>query len=233
MNDEPVGEEAPPPAPRLPAPAEPGLLQQLARQAMQRMVSTGIVLRRSHPEDFAALQGNEAEVKQVLAELGLSMILKPEYGMAALVRIGTADATDEDEDLSDDDDDEGHRALLRVTRIKFYHSVILSVLRAYYREREVAMDARVIIEIETLKDRLKPYLPLIQSESRSDKQLSGALRLLERHSILLNVRDNKDAREISPVILLAMGATQAQSFEQELDRHLDSLAEATGDCDGA
>lgn len=209
-------------------------LPDLARRAMQRLLATGVVLRRSHADDFDHLKGHQSEVNALLIELGLSMLVKPEHGMAALIRLGTADVLDGGEELEEeeDDDDDGNRALLRVTRLRFYHSIILSVLRAYYREREVAMDSRVVIEIETLKDRLRPFTPLIQSESRNDKHLFGAIRLLERHAILLNVRDNKDAREISPVILLAMSVPKAQAFEAEIDRHIAALKAPQESTDG-
>lgn len=214
----------------------PPLLPQGARAAMQRLLATGVVLGRNHADDLNLLTNNKDQINQVLAELGLAMLVKHEYGLAALTRVGAVDVLEDSEDLADDgDDDDGNRNLLRATRLKFYHSIILSVLRAFYREREIAMDHRVIIELETLKDRIKPFFPLIQSESRSDKQLSGAVKLLERHSILMTVRDNKDAREISPVIMLAMSATKAAAFEAELDRHLAALerSEHTGDGDGA
>jgi hypothetical protein len=149
--------------------------------------------------------------------------------MVALTRVDDINALADQEDVGeeqDDDDNDANRALVRITRLKLLHSIVLMVLRLYFRERERARDQVVIIDLENLKDRLKPFWPLLNAESRSDRRLAGAIATLERHSILLSVRDNKDKREISPVIILAMSSTKLNAYISECER---LLAEISGD----
>lgn len=203
----------------------PALLLQPTRAALQRLLGAGVILKRTHEIEYIQIVKDADAVNHVLAELGLKMILREGYGMAALVRQGDAGAEDDPEDSAEEVEEDGdsNRALLRVTRLKVLHSLILMALRGYHRERERAQDQRIIIELETLKDRIKPFWPLVNSEMRSDRSFHGAIRLLEKHGILNTVRDDKNAREISPVITLALNAERFQILEAEFKRHLELL----------
>lgn len=210
----------------------PPLLHSTTRAALQRLIASGVLLKRNHEADFLQIAGHQQVVKQILAELGLSLVIRHGYGMAATVRIGDltqidADGESPEDDIDDSGEDQAHRALLRVTRLKLLHSLVLMVLRAYFREREKAMDEHVIIDLEAIKDRVKPFWPLVHSESRSDRHFNAAIDQLERHAILLPVRDRRDAREISPVITLALNAERLQVMEAEFQRHLDVLEAAS------
>lgn len=211
-------------------PGLPPLLSVAGRAALQRLLAAGIVLSRTHAGDYQELLKGELAVRQILAEMGLRMIIRSGYGMAALVRTidgEMLDDSDEDQDEGDEDG-ENNRAILRVTRLKLIQTLVLLALRAYHRERERAQDARIIIDLETLKDRIKPFWPLLNAESRSDRRFYGAIRLLERTGILLSVRDNKDSREISPVITLALDAERFDSLIADFQRQIEQLQAEQG-----
>lgn len=185
-----------------------GHLPHEARLALQKLLTKGHLLDRSHPDEYVQIIGNQEALKRVLADLGLALRLVPEYKMVAIESLAHAEDQDPGEDAEGDDEDEdSSNSLVRVTRLRLLHSLILIALRGYYREREFE-DHRVSIDLDVLKERMRPFWPLLDAESRSDRKVSGAIKVLERHGILLKVRGNKDRREISPVIVLAMGSSE-------------------------
>lgn len=210
----------------LPPSGPPALLSPVTRYAMQRLLTRGVVLARSHREDFDQIAGHKIEVERILNELGLNLVIHFGYGMAAIMRSEDAiEGTEIDEEIVDDDH-EGGSALVRTTRLKLLHSLILMELRRYYREREMNGDEHVIVDLDTLKERLKPFWPLVNSESRSDRRFEGAIATLERHSILLSVRGGKHQREISPVITLVLDPQRLEIMVSEYKRLAEELETA-------
>lgn len=202
-----------------PAPAPTGFIPLEARQAMQKLLSKGHLLARAAPDEYASVVTYQAEIKKVLADLGIALSIVPEYKMVAIESLADAEdqAGGDDVDDGDDDDDEGGNALVRVTRLRLLHSLVLIALRGYYREREFE-DPRVIIDLDVLKERVRPFWPLLDAESRSERKMSGAIKVLERHGVLLKVRGAKDRREISPVIVLVMGSSEFALLNAEYAR---------------
>lgn len=186
-----------------------GYLPHEARLALQKLLTKGHLLDRSHPDEYVQIIGNQEALKKVLADLGLALRLVPEYKMVAIESLAHTEDQDIGEDGADgdDDDEDSGNSLVRVTRLRLLHSLVLIALRGYYREREFE-DLKVIIDLDVLKERMRPFWPLLDAESRSDRKVSGAIKVLERHGILLKVRGSKDRREISPVIVLVMGSSE-------------------------
>jgi hypothetical protein len=194
---------------------KPGLLGPPARAALQRLLSRGTLLSRTYPDDYLQLLSAKPQIEQILATMGLSMQIHMDYGMAVLMR--NEDITVEDPSGTEEDE-EGGSVLVRTTRLTLLHSLLLMVLRIHWRERERAGDQRVIIDIETMKERLNPYWPLLNAEARSDKRFNGAVRKMQDHGVLLNVRGREDQREISPVILLALDSQKLAVMVSEYSR---------------
>lgn len=200
-------------------PATSGFIPFEARQAMQKLLAKGHLLDRTASDEYASVVTYQNEIRKVLADLGIALRIVPEYKMVAIESL--ADAEDQvngdDIDTGDDDDDEGGNALVRVTRLRLLHSLVLIALRGYYREREFE-DPRVVIDLDVLKERVRPFWPLLDAESRSERKMSGAIKVLERHGVLLKVRGAKDRREISPVIVLVMGSSEFALLNAEYAR---------------
>lgn len=211
LGDEPQDEPAP-------APSKPSLIPPPARAALQRLLARGVLLSRNHREEYGQLMAWRNVIAQILDSMGLSMQLHEDYGLAVLMRNEDVEAAQSDEEGDDAEDEEGSLSLVRTTRLKLLHSLVLMVLRMYYRERERAGDEQVIIDLDSLKDRLKPYWPLLHAEGRSDKQFNGAIRKLQDHGILLRVRGKDEQRHVSPVIMLALDSERLEIMVSEYSK---------------
>ena len=196
-----------------------GLLSLPARAALQRLLSRGVVLSRTHATDFSLLVNARDVIDPIMDSMGLSMSIHFDYGMAVVMRNEDLAGGVEGEGGEDDDaDDENSSMLVRTSRLNLLQSLVLMVLRMYYREREGAGDRHVIIDLENLKDRLRPYWPLLNAESRSDRRFNGAIRKMQDHGILLNVRGKEDRREVSPVIIIALDSEKLGVMVSEYQR---------------
>jgi len=193
-----------------------------ARAALQRLLMRGVVLARHNEDHYLQLTVYKDRVKEVLGELGLSCVYQDELGLVVLMR--PADTSEVEEAIGDGDhdliadDDEGGYALLRSTPLKLLHSLVLMVLRTYYRERERQGDRMVRIDLNDLKDRVRPYWPLLNAERRSDSAFAGAISALEGHCILLPIRGQKDQREVSPAVIVALNIENAELMVREYGR---------------
>lgn len=199
-------------------PAQSALIPPPARVALQRLLARGVLLARSHREEFGQLMACRNAIALILGSMGLSMQLHEDYGLAVLMRNEDAEAAEGEEEGDDSDDEEGGLSLVRTSRLKLLHSLVLMALRLHYRERERAGDEQVIIDLDSLKDRLKPYWPLLHAEGRSDKHFNGAVRKLQDHGILLHVRGKEDQRLVSPVIILALDSERLEIMVTEYSR---------------
>ena len=220
--------EAAPPERVLPSAAEstPGattadtLLPSPARSALQRLLLRGFVMARTHKAEFQQLQVHRLAVEAILQTLGIKLHLNDSYHLAVIANVGTnLGGTDDDVSLEveGDDDDDGV-TLVRSTRLKLLHSLILMVLRIYFRERERALDEVVVIELDAIRDRLKPYWPLLNAEQRSNAHLNSAIKSMVKHGILMSVRGKDDQYEVSPIIVLVLDSTRLAVLVDEYSR---------------
>lgn len=202
----------------IPQPAQSALIPPPARVALQRFLARGVLLARSHREEFDQLMTCRNAIASILESMGLSMQLHEDYGLAVLMRNENVGVAEGEEEGDDSDDEDSGLSLVRTSRLKLLHSLVLMVLRLYYRERERAGDEQVIIDLDSLKDRLKPYWPLLHAEGRSDKHFNGAVRKLQDHGILLRVRGKEDQRLVSPVIVLALDSERLEIMVTEYSK---------------
>ncbi|MDP9140545.1 MAG: DUF4194 domain-containing protein, partial [Pseudomonadota bacterium] len=138
--------------------------------------------------------------------------------LAVLMRNEDLEVAEGEERGGDSDDEDSGLSLVRTSRLKLLHSLVLMVLRLYHRERERAGDEQVIIDLDSLKDRLKPYWPLLHAEGRSDKHFNGAVSKLQDHGILLRVRGREYQRLVSPVIVLALDSERLEIMVTEYSK---------------
>lgn len=197
------------------------LLSRPGSLALQKLLSKGVLLLKQFPEEYNRLMVEQAKIRQVLDTMGLGVEINSDYGMAVLMR-----NADLEEDISDGEgpeDEEGGSALVRASRLTLLQSLVLLVLREYWREREQAGDQTIIIDIETIKDRLKPYWPGLNSEARSDRRMNGAIKKMSDHGILMNVRGKESQKEISPAVVIALGKDEFPKLLEEYRRWVNSF----------
>lgn len=180
----------------------PGRLTAPCRAALVHLLAKGCVLKRTKPEHFDTLLSNRRAVDEVLADLELRAHVDEGSGMVVLRNQDGADGA-----LAPDVEDEGdddRPALIRRQRLSLYQSFVVLILRRYHRDRSLAGDNTITIEVEQIEQALVPFMPLIQSQTREEKRLNGAITLCKRHGILANVRGNERRYEILPTIRLVV-----------------------------
>ncbi len=217
-----------------PAAAADVLLPPPARSALQRLLLRGYVMARTHKPEFQQLQVHRLAVEAILQTLGIKLHLNDSYQIAVIANIGTnIGGTDDDasSEVDGDDDDDGV-TLVRSTRLKLLHSLVLMVLRIYFRERERALDEVVVIELEAIRDRLKPYWPLLNAEQRSNAHLNSAIKSMVKHGILMSVRGKDDQYEVSPIIVMVLDSARLAILVEEYGRLAGAKSSSTGQASG-
>lgn len=191
-----------------PTPAT-GRLPAACRAAMIHLLAKGSVLQRSRPEHYNALRANRQVVDEILADLELTAFVDDGAGMIALRSQG-AESSAPGDGMEEGDDD--RPALIRRQRLSLYQTFVVLILRRHHRDRSMAGDSKVTIEVEQIEQALVPFMPLTQSQTREDKRLNGAIALCKRHGILASVRGDEQRFEILPTIRLVVHADWLDSL---------------------
>nr|MBV6629536.1 DUF4194 domain-containing protein [Oceanococcus sp. HetDA_MAG_MS8] len=168
----------------------------LLRKAQQWLLGHGVVYHSKHPELYRALTGSQASVRTLLNELGLSMTVEETVGVVML-RLPTPD----------DDEDEDAHPLVRRSTLSLTDSLTAVVLRDYYRERQAQQDITIQVDLETLQQRLQPFMAIYDSsEALFNKKVGAAVDRFNKWHILNKVRGQDDVYEITPVIAIVVDA---------------------------
>jgi len=207
------------------ADASMGRLSVPARSAFIYLLARGYVMIRTKPEFYASLLANDKAVLSVLIDLNLTMQVDHAAGLVALRSLaGTAEEEGEGED------DEDKTVLIRRQRLSQFQSIIVLILRRHHRDRSLAGDSVITMEIEQIEQALVPFMHLTQSQTREDKRLNGALALCKKHGLILNVRGDESRIEISPLIRLVVDLnwldTLLTKFKEMAERSKGAAADA-------
>lgn len=168
----------------------------LLRKAQQWLLGHGVVYHSKHPQLYRALTGSQAAVRTLLNELGLSMTVEETVGVVTL-RLPTPD----------DDEEEAAHPLVRRSTLSLTDSLTAVVLRDYYRERQAQQDITIQIDLETLQQRLQPFMAIYDSsEALFNKKVGAAVERFNKWHILDKVRGQDDVYEITPVITIVVDA---------------------------
>ena len=106
-------------------------------------------------------------------------------------------------------------------RYTLYDTLLILVLRKYFQDRETQGDHKIIIDIETIKAGLSPFLPLTNSTRSDRKQLGASLKRMIEKRILGVVRGSEERFEISPLIRHVVSAEFLQHMLNEYQRLAD------------
>lgn len=190
------------------------------RQAKQQLIATGAVFQAKHPQLFDALNRNRDDVISFLRELGLSMSIDLNYGLA-LLRMPY--------DPESDDEPVPHPLIRRQT-LNITESLLAIVLREYYREREMLGDITIHIETETIRTKMGHYLRGAEkSDQLFEKKVSGAIERFRKFLILQKIRGEDDMYEITPVIRVVIDGDWLEGLIQEYRAVLGDEQDAPAD----
>lgn len=170
----------------------------MLRRAQQCLLGWGVIYHSKHPDLYKVLQINKIAVINILGELGLSMTIDETYGVA-LLRVPQDEHADEEV---------GPHPMVRRSTLTLLDTLVALMLRDYYKERQSLTDITIQIDIETLYERMQPYMPLFaKSESLFQKKINGAVdRFSRKWHMLAKVRGDDGMYEITPVIAIVVNA---------------------------
>lgn len=177
------------------------------REALQRLISSGVIYESRHSELYQALLANKSQIRSTLRELGLRMTVDDSFGLIIL-RLPVSD---------DIEEDEGAHPLVRRRRLTLLDSLVALVLRDHYMTRENVGDRTVVIDVEQLEDALRAFLPIFGSETILRKRITGAIKRFKDYNILASLPGSDNEFEVTPVIRIVVNADMLQGLRAEFE----------------
>lgn len=168
-----------------------GRLSVDGRKALIELLARGSVPLRTKPDLYKSLLAEREVVVSILADLELRAdFIKSSGGIVMLMSRNLADADEADD----------RAALVRRRRLNDFETFAALILRQHFRDRELAGDQRIVIEVEQFADALSPMMPLPDSTTRERRRLSAVIDKFKEFGILVTLRGDDERFEVSPVI---------------------------------
>lgn len=190
-SDEFEAEETVPPVStdRSPAnPAMPGRLAVEARHAMIELLARGSITKRSKPGVYAAFLRWREDIRTSLADLNLQVSVDDLFEVVVLLQ------------HHEDGDEDYLPSLIRPRQLNLNETLVVLILRSYFREREVAGELQMFITLEQILDGLMPFKPLRNSSSAEERSVRSAMESLRDLGLVVALRNEDSRWEISPAI---------------------------------
>lgn len=179
------------------------------KKVIVQLLKKGVVLFSAHRSSYETVCEYRQQIRQHLAAMFIELVLDEKAGIAFI----------RNQDL---DTEEGESAsyLIRTKNLDLYDTLVLLVLRQYYQERELYGEDQIIIDIETVNDRLEPLVSEIINTKREEGKIKKVLEQYKEKQILKTLRGT-DLYEITPFIKYIVDAT----FLAEMLKEYKALAE--------
>ena len=191
---------------------QPAPLTHEARRALVYLLRQGSTLARQKSELFELICRYQDALRNHLENMYLRLVIDERYGIAFI-----ADSQNPEDE---GDDGEGVRLISHRT-LTLYDTLLILVLRKYFQDRETQGEHKIIIDIETIKAGLSPFLPLTNSTRSDSKPLITSLKRMREKRILIVVRGSEERFEISPLIRHVVSAEFLQHMLNEYQRLAD------------
>lgn len=179
------------------------------KNVLVQLLKKGVVLFSTHRSNFETVCEYRQLIKQHLAAMFIELVLDEKAGIAFI----------RNQDL-DSEDGESTSYLIRTKNLDLYDTLVLLVLRQYYQERELYGEDQIIIDIETVNDRLEPLVSEIINTKREEGKIKKVLEQYKEKQILKTLRGT-DLYEITPFIKYIVDAT----FLAEMLKEYKALAD--------
>lgn len=184
-----------------------------ARRVLVYLMRQGTILAAENLKLFDVLCRYEIVIRQHLAEVYIQLILDAKQGVAYIINM---------ENISDDNDDtvslDDFPTLIRKRTLTLYDTLVLLILRKYYKERETAGEQKIIIDLERIQASLIPFIPITNHDSKDRKKLTGTLDKFSEKKILSVIRGEEGRYEITPVIRYVVNAEFLQGLLTEYEQ---------------
>lgn len=185
-----------------------------ARRVLVRLLKQGVILAANKSKLFDIVCRYENEIRDYLADIYLRLELDKKSGVAFVKQIDETDTQEDGEVVS----------LISRRTLSLYDTLLLLVLRKFYRERENSGESRIIIDIERIEANLTPFLPLTNSSRSDRRKLSAAVKKMSEKHILTSVRGNDERFEITPIIRYVVNAQFLENLLSEYQKLADEAS---------
>jgi hypothetical protein len=193
-----------------------GNLPYAARRALCQLLAGPSVDAQRHGSLWPALLRHEADIRRVLCELFLELVLDREGGVAFTRQADTAELESP--------------TLLRSAPLTFIESALLLMLRQRLAEADTRGE-RAVVEEAQLVEAMSVYERHVSTDRAGfARRVLTAVAKMRDNQLLTRLRGSEDRYEVSPVLKLLFSAEEVQTLSQAY-RELREDAAATAEAD--
>ena len=175
-----------------------GSLPLEARRALCLLLAGPSVDAQRQPLQWAALLRNEDDVRSLLCELFLELVLDRDGGVAFTRQFDTAELDSP--------------TLLRAAPLTFIESVLLLFLRQQLAEADTRGERAVVAEFQ-LVEAMSIYQKNVSTDQAGyGKRVSAAIGKMRENQLLSKLRGSEDRYEVSPALKLLFSAEDVQAL---------------------
>ncbi|HYG06738.1 MAG TPA: DUF4194 domain-containing protein [Stenotrophomonas sp.] len=177
-----------------------GTLPFAARRALCQLLAGPSIDARRHGSLWPALLRHEAEIRRVLCELFLELVLDREGGVAFTRQADTAELESP--------------TLLRSAPLTFIESALLLLLRQRLAEADTRGE-RAVVEEAQLVEAMSVYERHVSTDRAGfARRVLTAVAKMRDNQLLSRLRGSEDRYEVSPVLKLLFSAEEVQALSQ-------------------
>jgi len=166
--------------------SQPLPLTQAAQIGYLKILRSGVILEKNNQPIFKSICENAKPIRSRLSELNIELVIDELRGVAFTRNI--------------DGEDSALPKLIQSKPLSIYDTLLALVLRKHYQGREKVGEQKVVVDIDTIENEMKPFLPLTNNSKTDKKKLNGALNKFKLKNMILEVKGSETRYEISPVI---------------------------------
>jgi len=171
-----------------------------ARRALCQLLAGPSIDAQRHGALWPALLRHEEDIRRVLCELFLSLVIDREGGVAFTRQADTAELESP--------------TLLRSAPLTFLESVLLLFLRQRLAEADTRGE-RAVVEDAQLVEAVSIYQRQLSTDRAGfDRRVLAAIAKLRDNQLLSRLRGSEDRYEVSPVLKLLFSAEEVQALSQ-------------------
>jgi len=175
-----------------------GSLPLEARRALCLLLAGPSVDAQRQPAQWAALLRNEDEVRSLLCELFLELVLDRDGGVAFTRQYDTAELDSP--------------TLLRSAPLTFIESVLLLFLRQQLAEADTRGERAVVADFQ-LVEAMSIYQKNVSTDQAGyGKRVVAAIAKMRENQLLSKLRGSEDRYEVSPALKLLFSAEDVQAL---------------------
>lgn len=168
-------------------------LTQSAQIAYLKILRSGVVLEKNNQPIFKNICENSKPIRDRLNELNIELVIDESRGV-----VFTKNTDTEENDLP---------KLIQTKPLSIYDTFLALVLRKHYQGREKVGEQKIVVDIDTIENEMKPFLPLTNNSRTDRKKLNGALNKFISKNLVIAVKGSDSRYEISPVIRYVIDAS--------------------------